>query len=54
MEGLWALLESQPILTLFLVISVGYAAGEISIAGFRLGVGAIIVAQAVATWFLAG
>lgn len=42
MEGLWTLLESQPILTLFLVISVGYAAGEISIAGFRLGVGAVL------------
>jgi putative transport protein len=42
MAGLWTLLESQPILTLFLVISVGYAAGEISIAGFRLGVGAVL------------
>jgi putative transport protein len=42
MTGLWSLLESQPILTLFLVISLGYAAGELSIAGFRLGVGAVL------------
>ncbi len=42
MQGLWSLLESQPILTLFLVISLGYAAGEVSIAGFRLGVGAVL------------
>jgi putative transport protein len=42
MQGLWFLLESQPILTLFLVISLGYAVGEITIAGFRLGVGAVL------------
>ncbi|MFM7425712.1 MAG: aspartate:alanine exchanger family transporter [Elainella sp.] len=42
MQSLWSLLESQPILTLFLVISLGYAAGEISIVGFRLGVGAVL------------
>jgi putative transport protein len=42
MEWLRTLLENQPILTLFLVISLGYAAGEISIAGFSLGVGAVL------------
>lgn len=42
MAAVWSLLESQPILTLFLVISLGYAAGEVSIAGFRLGVGAVL------------
>jgi putative transport protein len=42
MDWLRTLLENQPILTLFLVISLGYAAGEISIAGFSLGVGAVL------------
>lgn len=42
MEWLRTFLESQPILTLFLVICLGYAAGEISIAGFSLGVGAVL------------
>lgn len=42
MNGLWELLNGQPILTLFLVISLGYAAGEVAIAGFRLGVGAVL------------
>jgi len=37
-----ALLESQPILTLFLVIGLGYAAGDLAIAGFSLGVGAVL------------
>ncbi len=35
-------LGKQPLLTLFLVISLGYAVGEISIAGFQLGVGAVL------------
>jgi len=35
-------LESQQILTLFLVISLGYAVGDVAIAGFRLGVGAVL------------
>lgn len=42
MAGFWALLASQPLLTLFLVISLGYAVGDITIAGFRLGVGAVL------------
>ncbi len=42
MAWLQSLLEAQPILTLFLVISLGYAVGEISIAGFSLGVGAVL------------
>lgn len=42
MEWLQSLLENQPILTLFLAIGLGYAAGEVSIAGFRLGVGAVL------------
>jgi putative transport protein len=42
MEWLGSLLVNQPILTLFLVISLGYAVGEVAIAGFRLGVGAVL------------
>jgi putative transport protein len=42
MDRLWVLLNSQPILTLFLVICLGYALGEISVAGFSLGVGAVL------------
>ena len=36
------LLEQQPLLTLFLVIGLGYAIGEISLRGFSLGVGAVL------------
>src|SRR3954449_4885388 len=36
------LLGSQPILTLFLAIGLGYAVGQISILGFSLGVGAVL------------
>lgn len=42
MAGLWTFLSSQPILTLFLVIALGYAVGEVAIAGFSLGVGAVL------------
>jgi putative transport protein len=42
MDGLWSFLAGQPLLTLFLVISIGYAVGEITIAGFNLGVGAVL------------
>lgn len=42
MLWLQSLLESQPILTLFLVIGFGSAIGEISVFGFRLGVGAVL------------
>ncbi|ELR97062.1 aspartate:alanine exchanger family transporter [Gloeocapsa sp. PCC 73106] len=42
MLGLQLLLENQPILTLFLVIGLGSAIGEISLFGFRLGVGAVL------------
>lgn len=42
MEWLRSLLESQQILTLFLVICLGYAVGDLAIAGFRLGVGAVL------------
>ncbi len=42
MEALGAFLDSQPFITLFLVIGVGYACGRISIAGFSLGLGAVL------------
>ena len=39
MSNLVVLLESQPLLSLFLVIGLGYAAGEIAFRGFSLDVG---------------
>lgn len=42
MSYLIALLESQPMLSLFLVIGLGYAVGEIAVRGFSLGVGAVL------------
>ena len=36
------IIGSQPILTAFLAIGLGYLAGQISIAGFSLGVGAVL------------
>jgi putative transport protein len=42
MLGLRSLLENQPILTLFLVIGLGSAIGEISVLKFRLGVDAVL------------
>ncbi|HMR34132.1 MAG TPA: TrkA C-terminal domain-containing protein [Geminicoccaceae bacterium] len=42
MTALMGLLEQQPLLTLFLVIGLGYAIGEVSLRGFSLGVGAVL------------
>jgi putative transport protein len=36
------LIGSQPILTLFLAIGLGYAVGQINILGFSLGIGAVL------------
>src|SRR4051812_27345990 len=36
------IIESQPILTAFLAIGLGYLVGQISVAGFSLGVGAVL------------
>src|SRR3954451_10936022 len=36
------LLGSQPILSLFLAVGLGYAVGQINILGFSLGVGAVL------------
>ena len=37
-------LESSPILALFLVIGAGYALGRVSVFGFSLGVGGVLLA----------
>ncbi len=37
------IIGSQPILTAFLAIGVGYLVGQINIGGFSLGVGAVLV-----------
>ena len=42
MEWIRSFLAEEPILTLFLVIALGYAVGEISLAGFSLGAGAVL------------
>ena len=42
MSTLAAFLAAQPLLTLFLVVGVGYAAGEVSLRGLSLGVGAVL------------
>jgi len=42
MEFIANLLATQPILTVFLAIGVGYAVGQINILGFSLGVGAVL------------
>src|SRR5215470_2455054 len=42
MEWLSALLNSQPLIAVFLVIGLGYAVGNVKIAGFSLGVGAVL------------
>jgi putative transport protein len=42
MEFISHLLSTQPILSLFLAIGLGYAVGQISILGFSLGIGAVL------------
>jgi putative transport protein len=42
MEALRTLLETQPLLTLFLTVALGYLVGEINIKGFSLGSGAVL------------
>jgi putative transport protein len=42
MEWLSSLLNSQPFVALFLVIGLGYAAGNVQVAGFSLGIGAVL------------
>lgn len=42
MASIGTFLDSQPFIALFLVIGLGYAVGKISIAGFSLGIGAVL------------
>src|SRR5262249_31528773 len=42
MEWLGALLNSQPFIAVFLAIGLGFAVGNIRVAGFSLGVGAVL------------
>src|SRR5262245_64694834 len=42
MEWISALLNSQPFIAVFLAIGLGYAVGNIKVAGFSLGVGAVL------------
>lgn len=42
MDAIRALLESQPLFTLFLTVALGYVVGEISIKGVSLGSGAVL------------
>jgi len=42
MELIGAFLNTQPFVAVFLAIGLGYAAGNIKIAGFSLGVGAVL------------
>src|SRR5574337_27948 len=42
MEAIKALLETQPLFTLFLNVALGYIVGEVSIKGFTLGSGAVL------------
>src|SRR5512139_142424 len=42
MDEIRILLETQPLLTLFLTVALGYIVGEINIKGFSLGSGAVL------------
>ena len=42
MIALSEFLAAQPILSLFLAVALGYAVGQINIAGFSLGIGAVL------------
>jgi putative transport protein len=44
LEWVRLILEQSPLLALFAVIGLGYALGQVSIAGFSLGVGAVLFA----------
>ena len=42
METITTFLEQQPLLSMFLVIGLGYAVGQVNIRGFNLGIGAVL------------
>ena len=51
MDFIQTLLEQQPLLAMFLTIAIGYLVGEINIAGFSLGVGAVLFVALGVGWF---
>lgn len=51
MDFLRTLLETQPMIALFLTIGIGYVVGEINIKGFTLGVGAVLFVALAVGWF---
>ncbi|MBP7937556.1 MAG: YidE/YbjL duplication [Phycisphaerae bacterium] len=42
MDTIRTFLEQQPLLSMFLVIGLGYAVGQVNIRGFNLGIGAVL------------
>ena len=42
METIRTFLEQQPLLSMFLVIALGYAIGAVNLRGFNLGIGAVL------------
>jgi putative transport protein len=51
MESVRIVLEQQPLAALFLTIAIGYLAGEVSVKGFSLGVGAVLFVALAVGWF---
>jgi putative transport protein len=51
MHFVQALLEQQPLMALFLTIAVGYLVGDVTLAGFSLGVGAVLFVALGVGWF---
>jgi putative transport protein len=51
METARLLLEQQPMVALFLVIALGYLAGQINLKGLSLGVGAVLFVALAVGWF---
>ncbi|MCC7486648.1 MAG: YidE/YbjL duplication [Burkholderiales bacterium] len=51
MEFVKTLLETQPLMALFLTIAIGYLVGEINVKGFSLGAGAVLFVALAIGWF---
>ena len=54
MDAIRVFLEQQPLLSMFLVIALGYAIGEIRLRGFSLGIGAVLFVGLAAGIFAPG
>jgi len=52
MDLIKTLLEQQPLMALFLTIAVGYFLGEMRVAGFSLGVGAVLFVALAMGWLV--